>query len=94
MTENGTILVGLKPVMSYVTAAQIQLNNSAQVCLKSRGKFTSKAIDAAEVLKRIGNATVKAISTDSTSFKVEGGKEVRVSTIEIVLEKAVSKGSP
>ena len=87
--ETGTILVGQKPVMNYVLAAVIQFNQGAQrVILKARGRSISKAVDAAEIVRRFMEGKVDITSVKIGSEKVgEPGKERVVSTIEIVLEK-------
>ena len=55
---------------------------------KARGKFISRAVDVAEVAtKRFldGTAGIQDVKIDSEEFKNKEGKEVRVSTIELVL---------
>ena len=78
--------------MSYVTAVVLQFTtkNATEVSVKARGKFISRAVDVSEVtVKRFlsGQIKVKDIKIDSEEFKNKEGKEVRVSTIEIILEK-------
>ena len=89
---DNVIFVGGKEFMNYVMAVTMQFNikNSSAVIIKSRGKFTAKAIDIAEVTaKRFLDNKVKIsdVKIDSESFKNQEGREVRVSTIEIVLTK-------
>lgn len=78
--------------MSYVTGVVMQFTaqNAKEVVIKARGKFISRAVDIAEVsTKRFleGSVGVTGIKIDSEAFKNEEGKDVRVSTIEISLNK-------
>ncbi len=90
-TDN-TIFVGGRPFMNYVTGVVMQFTTkgATEVLVKARGKFISRAVDIAEVAtKRFleGQAVVKEIKIDSEEFQNKEGKQVRVSTIEIVLLK-------
>ena len=53
MTENHIIFVGGKPFMNYVTAVVMQFTtqDAQEVTVRSRGKFISRAVDVAEVVK-------------------------------------------
>ncbi len=90
MEGDNTVFIGEKAFMNYVTAVVMQFTtkNAETVVLKARGKFVSKAVDVAEVsTKRFldGQFEVKSIKTDSEDFRNREGREIRVSTIEIVL---------
>lgn len=93
MTENDNIIfIGTKPFMNYVTGVVMQFTNknATEVVIKARGKFISRAVDVAEIsTKRFleGQSRLKTIKIDSEGFKNKEGKDVRVSTIEIILEK-------
>lgn len=92
---DNSIFIGGKPFMNYVTAVVMQFTtkNAEEVIVKARGKFISRAVDVAEVSgKRFltGSVAVKDIKIDSEEFTNKEGRNVRVSTIEITLEK-VSK---
>lgn len=92
MSEDNTIFIGTKPFMNYVTSIVIQFTtkNASEVIVKARGKFIARAVDVSEVaLKRFlqDQIEVKNISINSEEFKNPEGREVRVSTIEIVLIK-------
>lgn len=92
MTEDNSIFVGGKPFMNYVTGVVMQFTtkNAKEVIVKARGKFISRAVDVAQVaVKRFleGQAVVKEVTIDSEEFENNEGKEVRVSTIEILLIK-------
>ncbi len=86
----GVVFVGKKPFMNYVTGVVLQFNNGAnEVTIKARGKYISKAVDVAEVVRNrfIKDAKVKDIKIGSEEFSGEGDKKVKISTIEIVLSK-------
>ena len=90
--RDNNIFVGGKPFMNYVTGVVMQFTtkNAGEVVVKARGKFISRAVDVAEVAaKRFleGQCEVKNIKIDSEEFENKEGKQVRVSTIEITLEK-------
>ena len=91
MSDNN-IFIGNKPFMNYVTGVIMQFTtkNAPEVIVKARGKFISRAVDVAEVAsKRFLENTiaVKDIKIDSEGFQNKEGKDIRVSIIEITLEK-------
>jgi DNA-binding protein len=90
MTEDNIIFIGTKPFMNYVTGIVIQFTSKSaqEVLIKARGKFIVRAVDVTEVaLKRFlqDQIQIKDIKINSEEFKNAEGREVRVSTIEIVL---------
>jgi archaea-specific DNA-binding protein len=90
MADDNSIFIGGKPFMNYVTGVVMQFTtkNANEVCVKARGKFISRAVDVAEVSAKrfLDNAVgVKNIKIDSEEFKNKEGRDVRVSSIEIVL---------
>jgi len=90
--KDNSIFIGGKPFMNYVTGVVMQFTtkNADEVIVKARGKFISRAVDVSEVAtKRFldGQATVKNVAIDSEEFENNEGKQVRVSTIEILLVK-------
>ena len=92
MNDTNSIFIGEKPSMNYVTSVIVQFTtkNADEVIVKARGKFISRAVDVVEVaLKRFlaGQIQLKGIRIDSEDFKNKEGKDVRVSTIDITLEK-------
>ncbi|MGV8169087.1 MAG: DNA-binding protein Alba [Candidatus Nanoarchaeia archaeon] len=92
MTEDNTVFIGTKPFMNYVTSIVVQFTtkNAQEVIVKARGKFITRAVDVSEVaLKRFlqDQIKIKDIKINSEEFKNQEGREVRVSTIEIILEK-------
>lgn len=89
---DNSIFIGTKPFMNYVTGVVIQFTtkDATEVLVKARGKFISRAVDVAEIaVKRFlkDQIQIKNVSIDSEEFKNKEGKDVHVSTIEIVLEK-------
>lgn len=90
--EDNSIFVGTKPFMNYVTGVVMQFTtkNASEVIVKARGKFIARAVDVAEVAcKRFleGAVSVKDIKINSEQFENNEGKQVRVSTIEIALQR-------
>jgi archaea-specific DNA-binding protein len=90
--KDNIIYVGTKPFMNYVTGLVMQFTtkDADEVFLKARGKFISKAVDIVEVTtKRFlkDKIKVKEININSEEFKNKEGRDVRVSTIEIVIVK-------
>ncbi len=97
MTEaDNFIFIGEKPFMNYVTSVVVQFTtkNEQEVLVKARGKFISRAVDVVEVAcKRFlkDEISVKNISIDSEEFVNNEGKNIRVSTIDIMLERIKAK---
>jgi archaea-specific DNA-binding protein len=92
MAEDNSIFIGNKSFMNYVTAVVMQFTtkNANEVIVKARGKFISRAVDVSEVTaKRFlnGQIAIKNIGIDSEEFQNKEGRTVRVSTIEIVLNR-------
>ena len=61
-----------------------------ELILKARGKFISRAVDVAEVAaKRFLSEQVELSNVNiySEEFENKEGRQVRVSTVEITLEK-------
>jgi archaea-specific DNA-binding protein len=90
--KDNSIFIGGKPFMNYVTGVVMQFTTKGadEVIVKARGKFISRAVDVAQVsVKRflVGQVKVKEVKIDSEEFENKEGKQVRVSTIEVVLDK-------
>ena len=90
--DDHVVFIGDKPFMNYVTGVVMQFTTQGakESTIKARGKFISKAVDISEVTtKRFldGEVTVKNISINSEEFKNKEGKDVRVSTIELKLQR-------
>ena len=89
---DNSIFVGDKPFMNYVTVIVMQFTTHQQqeVIVKARGKYISRAVDVTEMaLKRFlkDKIAIKSITIDSDEVTNREGREVRVSTIEITLER-------
>jgi DNA-binding protein len=92
MSNDSTIFIGDKSFMNYVTGVVMQFTtkNAKEVTIKARGKFISRAVDVAEVSsKRFleNQIKLKEIKINSEEFTNKEGRQVRVSTIDIVLER-------
>lgn len=84
------ILIGKKPLMTYVTATLVQLANEPTVVVKARGRSITRAVDVAQIIvKRMGNIGYKIgrVKIDSQMIQSEDGKERNVSTIEIEISR-------
>lgn len=93
MAEQSVIYIGNKPFMNYVTAVVMQFTSqeAKEVVIKARGRFISRAVDVAEVVRKkflAGQVDISSIKIDSEERQVDqSGKKRRVSTIEIVISK-------
>ncbi|MBI2129673.1 DNA-binding protein Alba [Candidatus Woesearchaeota archaeon] len=90
--DSNNIFIGSKPFMNYVTGVVMQFTtkDARQVAIKARGKFISRAVDVAQVAAKrflTGQVDIGDIKVDSEEFTNKEGRQVRVSTIEIVLAK-------
>jgi len=87
---SNNVFVGMKPVMSYVTAIIMHLNSgNKEVIVKARGNAISKAVDVVEVARRRffeGKLVLKEISIGTEVLGQENERR-NVSTMEIKLEK-------
>jgi len=93
MAEQTIIYIGNKPFMNYVTAVAMQFTSqdAKEVVIKARGRYISRAVDVAEVVRKkfmAGQVDIKSISIDSEERQVDqSGKKRRISSIEILLVK-------
>lgn len=92
MNEDNTIFIGNKPFMNYVTSVVIQFTtkNADEVIISARGKFIWRAVDVSQVaIHRFlkDQIVVKEVKLGSEDFKNKEDKEVRVSTIDIIMSK-------
>ncbi|HEX5574192.1 MAG TPA: DNA-binding protein [Nitrososphaeraceae archaeon] len=84
------ILIGKKPLMTYVTATLVQLANEPTVLVKARGKSITRAVDVAQIIvKRMDNMGYKIghVKIGSQLIQSEDGKERNVSTIEVQISR-------
>ena len=93
MAEQTIIYIGNKPFMNYVTAVAMQFTSqdAKEVVIKARGRYISRAVDVAEVIRKkfmAGQVDIKSINIDSEERQVDqSGKKRRISSIEILLVK-------
>ena len=91
--SDNIVFIGSKPFMNYVTSLIVQFTNKkrSEVIVKARGKWTSRAIDVVERVRkrflREENIQIKHIRIDSEEVESREGKKVNISLIEITLGK-------
>jgi DNA-binding protein len=84
------VLIGKKPLMNYVVACLTLFNqNESEVVLRARGNAITRAVDVAEMLRRIfiKDLVFKSISIGSEEMDRPEGGTTNVSIIEITLSK-------
>jgi len=82
------VLIGQKPVMKYVVACLTSFNAGAKkVILKARGRAISRAVDTAELLRRVfmKDVEVEKIEIGTEEIERSDRPKSNVSTIEIAL---------
>jgi len=90
-SERNIIYVGLKPLMTYVTATLTQLAIQPTVIIKARGKRITQAVDVSQMIVKRMNAMgykISDVRISSDSLKSQDGKMRNVSTIEIDISKS------
>ncbi|HDQ59768.1 MAG TPA: DNA-binding protein Alba [Candidatus Woesearchaeota archaeon] len=88
--NDSVVFIGKKPFMNYVTGVVMQFNSGIKkVTIKARGKYISRAVDVAEVVRNrfVTDVKMNDIKIASEEFEGEDNRKVRISTIEIVLAK-------
>ncbi len=90
--DDHTVFIGSKPFMNYVTGVVMQFTTQGanEVVVKARGKFITRCVDVAEVAAKrflTDQIEVADVKLDSEAFKSKEGKDIRVSTIEILLRR-------
>jgi len=92
-SDENVVYIGAKPFMNYVTSVVMQFTTKKRdsVIIKARGKFITRAVDVAEIVRKKflkdQNLKITNIKIDSEEFENKEGKKVSVSTIEITLVK-------
>jgi archaea-specific DNA-binding protein len=84
------ILIGKKPLMTYVTATLVQLASEPTVIVKARGKSIVRAVDVAQIIvKRMDNMGYKigSVKIGSQTLQSEDGRERNVSIIEVQISR-------
>ncbi|MEM0360786.1 MAG: DNA-binding protein Alba [Candidatus Diapherotrites archaeon] len=90
MAEDNVVFVGKKGTMAYVLAVVTQMNQGAkEVVVKARGKAISRAVDVVEIVRHkfLNEARISSITTSTEEISAEDGKPLKVSAIEIRIEK-------
>ncbi len=90
MAEDNVVYVGNKPIMNYVLAVNTQFTSGAkEVVVKARGKAISRAVDVVEIVRNrfITEAKVKDIKIGTEEITTQEGKPLKLSSIEITLER-------
>jgi DNA-binding protein Alba len=93
-SKDNIIYIGEKDRNAYILAAQMQFSRSDDVIIKARGKRIGKAVDIAEMVKRmLSTDSVKivdeniTIGTNSQQNPEKPERPFLVSEIAIVLKK-------
>jgi len=89
---SNVVLIGQKPVMSYVMACVTFFNQgNSSLTIKARGGAISKAVDTVELLRRafMKDVVVKNIELGTQQLDRQGRRS-NVSTMEIHLEKPLT----
>ena len=81
------VLVGRKPISSYVIACYRALQQNGSVEVRARGRAIPKAIGAVQVLREglMKGLEVEYVDVGTKRLQGKDGREVRVSTISIRL---------
>jgi DNA-binding protein Alba len=88
--ERNVIFVGVKPIMTYVTATLTQLSSQPTVTIKARGKRITQAVDVSQmIVKRMDSVgyVISDVRIASDSLTSQDGRQRNVSTIEIDVTK-------
>jgi DNA-binding protein len=80
-----TVMVGRKPISSYVLACYRALQQNGSVEVRARGRAIPKAIGAVQVLREglVKGLEVEYVDVGTERLQGKDGREVRVSTISI-----------
>ncbi len=84
------ILVGTKPLMTYVNSTLTQLSSLPTVTIKARGKRITQAVDVSQfILKRMHSVgyQISDVRISSDALESKDGKTRNVSTIEVDISR-------
>jgi DNA-binding protein len=81
------VMVGRKPVSSYVLACLHALQQNGSVEVRARGRAIPKAIGVVQVLREglVKGLEVKSVDIGTERLQGKNGREIRVSSILIRL---------
>jgi DNA-binding protein len=88
--NENVVFIGKKGTMAYVLAVVTQMNQGAnEVMIKARGRAISRAVDVAEIVKNkfVTDAKINGIQIATEEITTEEGNPLKVSAIEIKLNK-------
>ncbi|MDD5417282.1 MAG: RNA-binding protein [Candidatus Nanoarchaeia archaeon] len=85
--KDNSVFISGKPFMKYVTAGVLKLNKG-DIIIKARGKWITRAVDVAEVIRNsfVKEAKISGIKIGSQEVSDEKRK-TRISTIELTMAK-------
>ncbi len=90
-TENNrdTIFIGKKPLMTYVTAAIMQLaGNEGSITIKARGMSIPTGVTVSQIVTRqMSTYQIGKVTIGSETLQSQDGRARNVSTIEIQVTK-------
>jgi len=84
------ILVGVKPLVTYVNSTLTQLSTLPTVTIKARGQRITQAVDVSQfIMKRMHSIgyTISDVRISSDALESRDGRTRNVSTIEIDISK-------
>ena len=84
------ILIGVKPLVTYVKSTFTQLSTLPTVTIKARGKRITQAVDVSQfIMKRMHSIgyRISDVRISSDALESRDGKTRNVSTIEIDISK-------
>ncbi|MDA0756603.1 MAG: DNA-binding protein [Crenarchaeota archaeon] len=84
------ILVGMKPLITYVNSTLMQLSTLPTVTIKARGQLITQAVDVSQfIMKRMYSIGyhISDVRISSDALESRDGKTRNVSTIEIDISK-------
>lgn len=88
--DRSVVLIGIKPIMTYVTATLTQLATLPKITIKARGKRITQAVDVSQMIVKRMNTVgyeISDVRIASDSFTGEDGKNRKISTMEIDIIK-------
>ncbi len=90
--DNGAVLIGKKPMISYVLAVLTHINSGNDlVVIKARGSLISKAVDVSQIVMRkfSQGLAITKIDVGTEELKGEDSKIRKVSFISIEMKKGI-----
>jgi DNA-binding protein len=88
--NHDAILIGTKPIMTYVNAILTLLSTQQMATIKARGRRIIDAIDVSQIIVKKMNAVgyrIKDVRISCDVLSYQDGKTRNVSTMEIDIQK-------